>query len=83
MSMEDVYIVGDIVKVVHRFSLPDVDESESLGYGVMPLPRVSRATTSVDEEDLCNCHKVQVNKGSHIIPSIFSSTTRLIFARQG
>lgn len=47
-----VYIVGDTVKVVRRFSLPDVDESESLGYGVIPFPRVSCAAASADDADL-------------------------------
>lgn len=47
-----VYIVGDTIKVVRKFSLPDVDESESLGYGVIPFPRVSSATASADEADL-------------------------------
>ncbi|KAH9301146.1 hypothetical protein KI387_012729, partial [Taxus chinensis] len=47
-----VYIVGDTIKVVRRFSLPDVDENESLGYGVMPFPRVSSAAASADDADL-------------------------------
>lgn len=47
-----VYIVGDTVKVVRRFSLPDVDESASLGYGVIPFPRVSSAAASADDADL-------------------------------
>uniref|UniRef100_A0A0D6QTZ2 Inositol-tetrakisphosphate 1-kinase n=1 Tax=Araucaria cunninghamii TaxID=56994 RepID=A0A0D6QTZ2_ARACU len=47
-----VYIVGETIKVVRRFSLPDLDESESLGYGVMPFPRVSNAAASADDADL-------------------------------
>lgn len=50
-----VYIVGDTVKVVRRFSLPDVDESESSGYGVIPFPRVSSAAASADDADLDPC----------------------------
>ena len=34
------------------FSLRDVDESASLGYGVIPFPRVSSASTSADDADL-------------------------------
>eukprot|EP01018_Ginkgo_biloba_P023772 Gb_34303 [translate_table: standard] len=47
-----VYIVGDTVKVVRRFSLPDVHEDDSLGYGVIPFPRVSSAAASADDADL-------------------------------
>ena len=47
-----VYIVGDTIKVVRGFSLRDVDESASLGYGVIPFPGVSSASASVDDADL-------------------------------
>jgi len=47
-----VYIVGDTIKVVHGFSLCDVDESASLSYGVIPFPGVSSASASVDDADL-------------------------------
>eukprot|EP00252_Welwitschia_mirabilis_P005083 TRINITY_DN15504_c0_g1_i13.p1 TRINITY_DN15504_c0_g1~~TRINITY_DN15504_c0_g1_i13.p1 ORF type:complete len:227 (-),score=50.54 TRINITY_DN15504_c0_g1_i13:414-1094(-) len=50
-----VYIVGDNLKVVRRFSLPDVNVSESLGYGVIPFPRVSSAAASADDADLDPC----------------------------
>eukprot|EP00249_Psilotum_nudum_P021369 c28085_g4_i1 orf=266-1516(-) len=45
-----VYIVGDSVKVVRRFSLPDVHEP--VGNGVIPFPRVSNAAASADGADL-------------------------------
>lgn len=47
-----VYIIGHIVKVVRRFSLPDVRESEKNKKGVMPFPRVSCAAASADGADL-------------------------------
>eukprot|EP01018_Ginkgo_biloba_P002179 Gb_25244 [translate_table: standard] len=47
-----VYIVGDTIKVVRRFSLPDVEQGEPLGYGVIPFPRVSSAAASADDADL-------------------------------
>ena len=37
---------------MRRFSLPDVDESASLGYGVISFPRVSSVAASVDDADL-------------------------------
>jgi hypothetical protein len=45
------YVVGDYVRVVRRFSLPDVQEGESRN-GVMPFPRVSCATESAENADL-------------------------------
>ena len=47
-----VYIVGDTIKVVCGFSLLDVDESASLGYGVIQFPGVLSASTSADDADL-------------------------------
>lgn len=47
-----VYVVGDIVKVVRRFSLPDVCEGEHGKKGVIPFPRVSCAAASAEEADL-------------------------------
>ncbi|XP_011626376.1 inositol-tetrakisphosphate 1-kinase 3 isoform X1 [Amborella trichopoda] len=51
-----VYIVGDAVKVVRRFSLPDVDSRQLLNCaGVIPFPRVSNAAASADDADLDPC----------------------------
>lgn len=44
-----VYVVGDYVRVVRRFSLPDVQEGEQVRNGVMPFPRVSCAAESAEE----------------------------------
>lgn len=44
-----VYIVGETVKVVRRFSLPDVCENVSEKSGVISFPRVSCAAASADE----------------------------------
>eukprot|EP00250_Pteridium_aquilinum_P013143 c21157_g2_i1 orf=88-1344(+) len=47
-----VYVIGHIVKVVRRFSLPDVRENEASRTGVIPFPRVSSAAASADGADL-------------------------------
>ncbi|GAB4852438.1 Inositol-tetrakisphosphate 1-kinase 3 [Ancistrocladus abbreviatus] len=48
-----VYIVGDAIKVVRRFSLPDVCKRElSENAGVFRFPRVSCAAASADDADL-------------------------------
>lgn len=47
-----VYIIGHIIKVVRRFSLPDVCENETSRKGVIPFPRVSCAAASADGADL-------------------------------
>lgn len=48
-----VYIVGEAIKVVRRFSLPDVSKREiSKTAGVYPFPRVSCAAASADDADL-------------------------------
>ncbi|CAN0838771.1 Inositol-tetrakisphosphate 1-kinase 3 [Linum grandiflorum] len=48
-----VYIVGEAIKVVRRFSLPDVCERElANSAGVCRFPRVSCAAASADEADL-------------------------------
>ncbi|XP_074570283.1 inositol-tetrakisphosphate 1-kinase 3-like [Curcuma longa] len=48
-----VYIVGETVKVVRRFSLPDVDKHELLSNkGAFRFPRVSCAAASADDADL-------------------------------
>ncbi|KAI5655119.1 hypothetical protein M9H77_32306 [Catharanthus roseus] len=48
-----VYIVGEAIKVVRRFSLPDVSKRElSKNTGVFRFPRVSCAAASADEADL-------------------------------
>lgn len=51
-----VYIVGDAIKVVRRFSLPDVSKRElSKNSGVFHFPRVSSAAQSADDADLDPC----------------------------
>lgn len=48
-----VYIVGEAIKVVRRFSLPDVSKRElSKNAGVYRVPRVSCAAASADDADL-------------------------------
>ncbi|PRQ20809.1 putative phosphotransferase with an alcohol group as acceptor [Rosa chinensis] len=48
-----VYIVGEAIKVVRRFSLPDVSKRElSETAGVYRFPRVSCAAASADDADL-------------------------------
>lgn len=48
-----VYVVGDAIKVVRRFSLPDVNKQElSKTAGVFHFPRVSCAAASADDADL-------------------------------
>ncbi|KAI4366509.1 hypothetical protein MLD38_022380 [Melastoma candidum] len=48
-----VYVVGDTIKVVRRFSLPDVSKRElSKNAGVFHFPRVSCAAASADDADL-------------------------------
>ncbi|KAH1253119.1 Inositol-tetrakisphosphate 1-kinase 3 [Glycine max] len=48
-----VYIVGDAIKVVRRFSLPDVSNWElSKDAGIYRFPRVSCAAASADDADL-------------------------------
>ncbi|OMO63406.1 Inositol-tetrakisphosphate 1-kinase [Corchorus olitorius] len=48
-----IYIVGDAIKVVRRFSLPNVSKQELAKVsGVVPFPRVSSAAASADEADL-------------------------------
>lgn len=51
-----VYIVGETIKVVRRFSLPDVTKRELVNnVGVFRFPRVSCAAASADEADLDPC----------------------------
>ncbi|GAB2219386.1 hypothetical protein Droror1_Dr00007021 [Drosera rotundifolia] len=51
--MFKVYVVGETIKVVRRFSLPDVCKRElSKHGGVFPFPRVSCAAASADNADL-------------------------------
>lgn len=48
-----VYIVGEAIKVVRRFSLPDVSRRELLANaGVFRFPRVSCAAASAEDADL-------------------------------
>ena len=44
-----VYVIGDAIRVVRRFSLPDVHGS---GSGVIPFPRVSSSASSAEDADL-------------------------------
>lgn len=51
-----VYIVGEAIKVVRRFSLPDVTKQDlSRSAGVFRFPRVSCAAASADDADLDPC----------------------------
>ncbi|CAN0880171.1 Inositol-tetrakisphosphate 1-kinase 2 [Linum grandiflorum] len=48
-----IYIIGEAIKVVRRFSLPNVSSHELAKVaGVMPFPRVSCAAASADDADL-------------------------------
>ena len=48
-----VYVVGEVVKVLRRFSLPDVTQEELVRYsGVYQFPRVSCAAASAEYADL-------------------------------
>lgn len=48
-----VYIVGEIIKVVRRFSLPNFSRHElEKAAGVFRFPRVSSASASADDADL-------------------------------
>lgn len=48
-----VYIVGETIRVVRRFSLPDVNKRDLLSNsGVFRFPRVSCAAASADDADL-------------------------------
>lgn len=51
--MFKVFVVGDIIKVVRRFSLPNVSNCEKTKVdGVFQFPRVSSAAASADNADL-------------------------------
>lgn len=51
--MFKVYIVGDAIRVVRRFSLPNVDVGDlSNNAGVFRFPRVSCASANADDADL-------------------------------
>lgn len=47
-----VYVIGDAIKVVRRYSLPDLEEGEKVGYGLKSFPRVSCAAATAEEADL-------------------------------
>lgn len=48
-----VFVVGDVIRVVRRFSLPNVSNCEKDKVaGVFQFPRVSSASASVDKTDL-------------------------------
>lgn len=51
--MFKVFVVGDIIKVMRRFSLPNVSNCEKAKVdGVFQFPRVSSAAASADNADL-------------------------------
>ncbi|KAJ3697641.1 hypothetical protein LUZ61_001346 [Rhynchospora tenuis] len=51
-----VYIVGETIKVVRRFSLPNVNKHDLLHYtGLFRFPRVSCASANADDADLDPC----------------------------
>ncbi|XWS68156.1 hypothetical protein CRYUN_Cryun04dG0067200 [Craigia yunnanensis] len=48
-----IYIIGDAIKVVRRFSLPNVSKRQLAKVsGISPFPRVSSAAASADDADL-------------------------------
>lgn len=54
--MFKVFIVGEAIKVVRRFSLPNVSMWEVLkNAGIYHFPRVSHAAASADDADLDPC----------------------------
>lgn len=62
-----VYVVGEAIKVVRRFSLPDVNERELLNnHGVFRFPRVSCAAASADDADLDPCIAGQLLHHFHL-----------------
>ena len=51
-----VYIVGETVRVVRRFSLPDVSDYDmENNEGIFPFPRVSCATNNAEDADIDPC----------------------------
>lgn len=69
-----VYIVGEAIKVVRRFSLPDVTKRElSKNAGVFRFPRVSCAAASADDADLdpCVAGELILSKNTVILRFIF------------
>lgn len=51
--MFKVFVVGDVIKVMRRFSLPNVSNCEKAKVdGVFQFPRVSSAAASADNADL-------------------------------
>jgi inositol-1,3,4-trisphosphate 5/6-kinase/inositol-tetrakisphosphate 1-kinase len=51
-----VYIVGETVRVVRRFSLPDVnDDDMENNEGIFRFPRVSCATNNAEDADVDPC----------------------------
>lgn len=47
-----VYVIGNAIKVVRRYSLPDLGEGDQVGFGVKSFPRVSSAAATAEEADL-------------------------------
>jgi inositol-1,3,4-trisphosphate 5/6-kinase/inositol-tetrakisphosphate 1-kinase len=64
-----VYIIGEAIQVVRRFSVPDVNTYDLLNnVGIYRLPRVSCAAASADHADL----DPRIAGGSSAIFSILS-----------
>lgn len=47
-----VYVIGDAIKVLRRYSLPDLGEGDQVSLGVKSFPRVSSAAASAEGADL-------------------------------
>jgi hypothetical protein len=71
-----VYIIGEAIQVVRRFSVPDVNTYDLLNnVGIYRLPRVSCAAASADHADL----DPRIAGGSSaVISIIFGSVSFLI-----
>jgi hypothetical protein len=73
-----VYIVGEAIKVVRRFSLPNVSKCDlEKVSGVCRLPRVSSASASADDADLEPGVAGEITS-SFFFPRNILASTRLI-----
>lgn len=80
MVLFKVYIVGNAIKVVRRFSLPDVSRRElSKAAGVFRFPRVSCAAASADDADL---DPNIAGKFLFIVTGILCSLPFVVFAKK-